>query len=370
MCNARDSVAADARLEQARRKAEIMAALEQHPFRPPWWLRGGHAQTIWSPLFRRGRAVAWRREAWTTPDDDWLFVHVLNGHPDKPSVLVLHGLEGSARSNYVGGLFRAFAPLGWTMYAMEYRGCSGEANRARRLYHNGETRDLAFVVRSITDRAPGRRLYIAGFSLGGNITGLWLGRQAGDVGPQVGGAAVVSAPYEPLVAGPHIDRVLRGAYARHFLKGLIPKAVAKERQFPGCMDIARVCQSRSLREFDEHATAVLHGFSGAEDYWGKTGCGQYLDRIRVPTLLLSAADDPFNPASTLPRGHAASSPYLHGVFAARGGHVGFVSGLPWRTRHWAEEQILRFFVAYEAFWTGDGASTGRASQCRGGGVGN
>ena len=326
-----------------------MAELEAHPFRPPWWLRGAHAQTVWSSRVRRLRPVPVRRERWTTPDDDSLFVHVLDGKPGSPTVLVLHGLEGSVQSNYVQGLFHAFGRLGWTMIAMEYRGCSGENNRARRLYHNGETTDLAFVVRTLVAREPSIRLYIAGFSLGGNVTGLWLGKYPDDVPEQLCGAAIISAPYEPTIAGPHIDRVLRGAYARHFLKGLIPKAIAKERQFPGCIDIEKVRRSRTLWEFDEYATAVLHGFNGADDYWTQTGSGQFLGRVRVPTLLVSAADDPFNPASTLPRRQAAESPWLHGLLPAHGGHVGFVYGTPWATRHWEEEQIARFFGAYERF---------------------
>lgn len=332
---------------QAAWKAAALEVLEAHPFRAPWWLRGAHGQTVWSPLFRRVAPVGVRRERWTTPDDDCLYVHVLDGVPGAPVVLVLHGLEGSVRSNYVQGLFQQIKALGWTMVALEYRGCSGEENRARRLYHNGETRDLAFVVRRLVERDPAVRLYIAGFSLGGNVTALWLGKHAGEVPAQVRGAAVVSAPYEPTVAGPHIDRVVGGAYSRHFLKGLIPKAVAKERQFPGCIDIERVRRCRTLWEFDECATAVLHGFEGADDYWTKTGSGQHLGAVRVPTLLLSAADDPFNPASTLPRRQAAESPWLHGVFPERGGHVGFVYGRPWDTRHWAEEQIVRFFGWYD-----------------------
>ncbi len=331
-----------------RRKAAVMAKLEAHPFHAPLWLRSAHLQTVWSPLYRRVPPIDLRRESWPTPDDDRLYLYSLDGDPGKPTVVILHGLEGTVQSNYVQALFHRFHRIGWNVVAMEYRGCSGEENRARRLYHNGETTDLAFVVHTLVERDPAACLYLAGFSLGGNITGLWLGKHFDEVPPQICGAAVISAPYEPTIAGPHIDRVLGGVYARHFLKGLVPKAIAKERQYPGCIDIERVRQCRTLWEFDEYATAKLHGFAGADDYWTRTGSGQFLHQIHVPTLLLSAADDPFNPASTLPRRQADESPWLHGLFPNTGGHVGFVYGSPWATRHWAEEQIMRFFQAIDA----------------------
>lgn len=341
-------IPADRANAQPQRKSRVMAALESHPFHAPWWLRSAHLQTVWSPLIRRVPPAPARRERWTTPDDDCLYVHTLDGTQGAPVVLMLHGLEGSVRSNYVQAMLHRVHQLGWTAHAMEYRGCSGEPNRARRLYHNGETTDLAFVVRKLVERDPTVRIFIAGFSLGGNVTALWLGKHAAEVPPQVRAAAVVSAPYEPTVAGPHIDRIARGAYSRHFLKGLIPKAIAKAEQFPGCIDRERVRRCRTLWEFDDCATAVLHGFDGADDYWSKTGSGQHLHTVRVPTLLLSAADDPFNPASTLPRRQAAASPWLHGLFPDHGGHVGFVYGTPWNTRHWAEERIIHFFRAYES----------------------
>ena len=96
-----------------------------------------------------------------------------------------------------------------------------------------------------------------------------------------------------------------------------------------------------------HATAALHDFRDAYDYWARVGCGQFLPGVRVPLLLVSAADDPFNPGSTLPHAQVAANPWLVPSFAERGGHVGFVHGVPWRTRHWAEEQVERFFAALD-----------------------
>ena len=173
----------------------------------------------------------------------------------------------------------------------------------------------------------------------------WLG-ELGHAVP-VRAAAVVSAPYDLTVSGPHIDRVLGGAYARHFLKTLVKKAEAKERQFPGCVDIERVRRAATLRAFDNDATAALHGFRDVDHYYDSQGCGQYLKHVRVPTMLLSSEDDPFNPACTLPREEADASDWLHPQFTKFGGHVGFVCGTPSGFRYWAEEHIVRFFQLYE-----------------------
>jgi len=323
------------------RKTELLDTLARHPYQTPWWLRNGHAQTVFSPFFRRPSVVATRRVQRDTPDDDFIHLHFCDGKPEMPTVLMLHGLEGSAQSKYLLGLNALFHAIGWTAVSLEFRGCGGKMNRAPRLYHSGETTDLAFALERLCENAG--PIYAIGFSLGGNVLAKWLGETGSAATRFVRAAAVVSAPYDLTVSGPHIDRVLGGAYAKHFVRLLIAKAVAKERQYPGIIDIDRVRRSRTLWEFDEHATAALHGFSGADEYWATQGCGQFLDAIRVPTMLLSSADDPFNPGSTLPRERAERSPYLIPQFTQRGGHVGFVCGkTPLQPRFWAEEHVVRF----------------------------
>jgi predicted alpha/beta-fold hydrolase len=333
--------------EQARRKAAVMAMLEAHPFRAPWWLKNRHLQTGWNHFFRRLPAPNVRQERWDTPDEDFVDVYLDEGRTDRPAVLMLHGLEGSVRSKYIVGLQHAFAEIGWGTAALEFRSCGGEINRARRLYHSGETTDLAFVAERLTRRWPGRRLYVVGYSLGGNVTAKWLGEDPDAVPEAVAGAAVVGVPFDLAGSAGHFERSLRGAYSRHFMRRLIPKAVEKARQYPGVMDLERVRRSRSFADFDTHATAALHGFRDAEDYWARSSSGQFLGNVRKPLLLISAMDDPFNPPETLPWAAAVESPYLHPLFTREGGHVGFVYGLPWAVRHWAEEQIVRFFEAYE-----------------------
>jgi hypothetical protein len=338
---------------QERFKRDVLRRLEATPFRVPSWLTNAHAQTIWSRYGHRAARPLMELERWDTPDGDFLRIHTLETHPEAPTALLLHGLEGCVESTYLVRLIHVLRAEGFNVMVMEHRSCGGEMNRARRLYHSGETTDADFVVREFGRRNPGRSLYIAGYSLGANVTAKWLGEQGDDTPAYVQAAAVVSAPYDLMASGPWVDSgVRRQIYARHFLRKLIPKAIAKEQQYPGSLDIERIKRATTFREFDTHGTAALHGFRDADDYYTQSACGQFLANIRRPTLLLSAADDPFNPGTSLPRRLADESPYLHGQFTERGGHVGFV-GLNGgrRVTFWAEDQIARFFAAYRRLLT-------------------
>jgi uncharacterized protein len=143
----------------------------------------------------------------------------------------LHGLEGSVQSNYILGLMDAFGRKGWGVTVFEHRTCGGTMNRAKRTYHSGEASDLHFVVKRLIER-DAARIFVAGFSLGGNVTGRWLGMLGHDIPPQVKGAALICPPFDLTVAGPHLDSVLWGAYTRWFLRTLVPKAIAKAQQYP------------------------------------------------------------------------------------------------------------------------------------------
>ncbi len=333
--------------EQTALKAEVMAELARNPFNPPWWLKNPHGQTVGARYIRRIDLPQTRLERFDTPDDDFLRIHFIDGHPDAPVGLILHGLEGSLESTYVLGLILQFKNVGWNSVIVEHRSCGGEMNRGRRMYHSGETSDLAFVVDALEKRWPGKPIYVAGYSLSGNQLAKWLGEEGDRVPEQVRAAAVISAPYDLVESAKFLDTGIRQMYVRHFLRMLIPKAIEKNQQYPGILDIEKIKQARTFKDFDDHATAPLHGFEDAHDYYTRVSCGQFLHGVRRPTMLLSAHDDPFNPGSTLPHALSEQSPYLHPQFAKHGGHVGFVrAGDTGGVGYWAEEQVLRFFLAY------------------------
>lgn len=320
-------------------------AVASRPYRPPWWLRNHHLQTAWGPLLRRRAQLPFRLERLETPDDDFLRTHWLEGDDDAPTVLILHGLEGSVASHNVVGFAAAVREtLGWSVVVMEHRSCGGELNRARRMYHSGDTSDLELMVHELQRRGV-QDLYLFGISLGGNVLGKWLGEQSEEAPEWIRGAAVLSPPFDLLLSGPVIDRAAFGLYTKRFLRTLVPKALAKADQFPGSMDAKKVAASKTFRDFDTWATAALHGFRDAEHYWDVVSCARVLDHVRVPLLLIAAEDDPFNPGTTHPRESVAGNPYLFASFTRRGGHTGWVEGAPPATRCWGEDQAVRFFEA-------------------------
>jgi predicted alpha/beta-fold hydrolase len=317
-------------------------------FRPPWWARNGHLQTIWGPLFRRDQ-LPLRRERLATPDGDFVDLDWLDGDelgPAAPRLLVLHGLEGSSRSHYVSGLLRMGRAAGWRGVAFNFRSCSGELNRLPRFYHSGETGDLAWVVDSLAGRAPGVPIGAVGVSLGGNVLLKWLG-EVGERAPSaIVGAVGISVPFDVAACARVLDHgVHRLVYAANFLRTMRSKVIEKAARYPGYVDVAAARRARSFARYDRVVTAPLNGFRDEVDYWVRASSGPYLPRIRRSTLLLGAHDDPIVPGRTLPDPRRLSS-HVRAEFTERGGHAGFLEGRwPWRFTSWAERRAIEFLTA-------------------------
>lgn len=324
---------------------------ESH-YRAPWWLRNPHLQTLWGPLSRRPPVVATRREEWETPDGDAIQVDRLDPPADDqagfaPRLIVLHGLEGTARSHYARGTLAEAARRGWGADLLLFRTCGGTLNRLRRSYHSGDTGDLTFVVDRVLVEAPRAPLLLAGFSLGGNVLLKWLGERGPDLPTRARAAAAVSVPFDLARGVRHLGQGFARIYQAHFLRSLRRKAYAKLARFSDYADRARLASARTLYDFDDAVTAPVHGFAGADDYYARSSALGYLSRIRLPTLLMSAVDDPFLPAAVLDevRAIARTTPALTVEFSPRGGHVGFVSGAPWRPLYYAEWRLAEFLAA-------------------------
>jgi uncharacterized protein len=345
------------------------------PFRPAWWLPGGHLQTLGGKYLRNPPSLPLRRHRLDTPDGDFVDVdfgpgandgglaHGSSGadpragsssnpafgpglRDDAPLVLILHGLEGFSRRPYVLHAMAALAARGVASACLNFRSCSGEPNRVPRMYHSGETEDAELVLRFLRERWPHRSLGALGFSLGGNVLLKLMGeREDGGLG-LLGAAVAISVPYDLDAGSTYLERGPLGLrYSRYFVDSLKRKVRAKEHLLAPLLDLEAVYRARTIREFDERATAPLHGFRDATDYYRRSSSGGYLEGIRVPTLLIHAHDDPFLPPASIPYGIQDRNPALTAAFVRSGGHVGFVSGTaPGRPRFWAEEEAGRFLA--------------------------
>jgi predicted alpha/beta-fold hydrolase len=308
-------------------------------YRPPSWLRGGHAQTIW-PLLRKGTLPGYRRQRWATPDGDFIDLDWVDAVPGQPLVVLFHGLEGSSRSHYARSLMGMIAGRGWAGVVVHFRGCSGEPNRLARAYHSGDSEEIGWIVRRLHVEYAGP-LFAVGVSLGGNALLKWLGEQ-GDAASIIGAAAAVSAPLDLAASNAALSNGFNRLYARHFLRTLIPAALGKHARHPGLIDAERARAARTLKDFDDAVTAPLHGFRDAADYYARSSAKHFLAGIRIPTLLLNARNDPFLPALALPDPrHLPAS--IIAEFPAEGGHVGFVDGRFPGHNDWLAQRLLGYF---------------------------
>ncbi|HEX2191032.1 MAG TPA: hydrolase, partial [Longimicrobiaceae bacterium] len=197
--------------------------------------------------------------------------------------------------------------------------------------------------RLLAERWPGAPLGAVGFSLGGNVLLKYLG-ECGDAAlPRA--AVAVSVPFDLAAGAASLERGMGRLYTGRFLRTLRRKYRDKRELVGDVVDGARVLAARTFREFDDAATAPLHGFRDAAHYYAASSSAGYLHGIRVPTLLLHSADDPFLPAEAIPRAAARENPFITAAFTEHGGHVGFVAGTPWAPEFWAEAEAARFLAA-------------------------
>jgi predicted alpha/beta-fold hydrolase len=316
-----------------------VAFAPSRPFVPAAGLESPHAQTVFASV-ARGADPAWERRVLGTPDGDFVELW-LAANPGAPLLLLLHGLEGSARSGYITLMARGALERGWSVGALEFRSCGTRSNHTLRGYHSGEWTDPAFVLQRMRASLEPSVVFAAGFSLGGSVL---LNLLADGPSGLVDAAAAISVPFDLLACVRAIDA--GGGWNDVYLKNFVPtmrqKALRKAAHFPGQLDEEAISRANTIQEIDRHFTARAFGFDDEVDYYLKCSTAPKLSRIGVPTLLISAEDDPLAPASHLPA-EVEKNEQLSVVRTEHGGHVGFVEGTVLRPGFWAEEQALGFF---------------------------
>lgn len=260
---------------------------------------------------------------------------------NKPLVIISHGLEGSSDRHYVKGLVKIMCNEGFNALAWNYRSCSGESNKSLRFYHSGATDDLDFIIHCAHQRGF-EEIYLAGFSLGGNMTLKWLGEQGENPPKFIRKAVAFSVPLHLSGSSKQLSRKENRMYTIRFLKTLLKKVQEKSVRYPKDITPKMLSKIKSLKDFDDVITGPLHGFKDAEDYYEKNSSLFYLDQIRVPVLVLNAKNDPFLSEECFPEDLVRNLNFVHLALPTAGGHCGFYPhGDQGNT--WTEERALEWF---------------------------
>lgn len=332
--------------------AEFPHGIFASPFRPAWWLRNPHAQTLFSNFFRKPPQILRTRETLVLADGDFLD---LDWHlppawrEDQPLVLVVHGLSGSSESHYVLGLQSALSRQGWASVALNCRGASGRQNNLPQAYHAGSSTDLRQALEHMAARYPQAARAIVGYSLGGSMTLKLLGESAQE--SLVVAAVAVSVPLLLPLCADRMDQGFSRVYRQHFMGELVAHWEEKMRHLETAGNDAAASRVReqlkrgpfrSFWQFDNDLVAPLHGFSDVHDYYNRSSARQFLHCIATPTLVIQSHDDPFMTPGVLPDA-SELSPQVHFELCRQGGHVGFIEGgTPRDPRYYLERRIPAF----------------------------
>ncbi|WMJ73571.1 alpha/beta fold hydrolase [Cytophagaceae bacterium ABcell3] len=317
----------------------------QPGYQSPAYLYTGHLQTILPALFRRVGNVHYRRERIVTDDNDFLDLDWSTPNNSNHLVIISHGLEGDSCRPYVLGMVRALNLKGSDVLAWNYRGCSGEANKQIRSYHSGFTSDLHYVIQHVLAKQQYDSLYLLGFSVGGNITLKYLGEQKFTIPSEVRCAVNFSVPCNLETTAYHLARFRSKIYMQRFIKSLTSKLKEKDKLFPGTLDLSKLGAIKNFYQFDSQYTAPMFGYKSAKAYWQENSSIHYIKNITLPTLIVSAANDPFLTKECFPISEAEKKSNILLEIPATGGHCGFYEANS-EGIYWSEKRAIEFIGNY------------------------
>lgn len=335
---------------------------ETRPFKPRRWLSGGHVQTLASFLLPRDFRLPPPEERLVEVETGVQVLCHCHWQPDRAhalTVIIVHGLEGSSDSQYMRGVTEKALAAGMNVIRYNQRNCGGTDALAPVLYHSGLSNDVEAVAREVIAHDGVSRLALVGFSMGGNIVLKLAGEWASQAPPQLRAVAVCCPAIDLATSADALHEPGNRIYERYFLWALRRRMLQKARLFPGHFDTARLSGIRSLREFDDKVTAHYCGFANVADYYDRASAAHTVERIAVPTLILSAANDPFVRITAETRQKFSRNPKIKFIETADGGHCAFI-GIPKGSRNrsaaapenqdndtyddgfWAEREIVNF----------------------------
>ena len=272
-------------------------------------------------------------------------------HPrphERPTIVLLHGLEGSSHAHYMAGISDKAWAEGWNVVRLNQRNCGGTEQLSRGLYHSGLTGDPLYVIRELVERDGIGAVALAGYSLGGNLA-LKLAGELGSAAADVSLKAVcaVSPTLDLAVCVDALGRRSNVVYQWNFVRNLKSRMRRKAAAFPGTFSLDALGRIWTVRAFDEAYTAPHHGFRDAADYYYRASALRVVDRIQVPTLIMTSEDDPFVPIAPFRRPEVTGNPHVTIVATRHGGHCGYLERRSdGYDGYWAEREIVRFVTAH------------------------
>jgi predicted alpha/beta-fold hydrolase len=309
----------------------------------PAYLYNGHLQTIVPSLTRRVTGVTYERERLTLSDGDFLDLDWIDTGKNR-LVILTHGLEGDSQRQYILGAARLFSTNGFDVLAWNCRSCSGEMNRAFRLYNHGEIGDIAEVIEHALQTKSYEEIVLVGYSMGGNITLKYLGVHGKKLPAVIKRGIAISAPTDLGASALLLDRPSNRFYRNRFMKKLITKLNQKADRFPGRLDMAKLRQVKRWRDFDDFFSAPVNGYRDASDFYNQASAVNFMPDIVVPTLVLNAQNDPLLSPECSPGWLAEKHPFVFLETPKTGGHVGFLVLRDPYT--YAERRALAFAQGY------------------------
>lgn len=311
-------------------------------YKRPGFFLSRHLETIYPVVFRDVSDVRYKRERLELADGDFLDLDWIR-KGNKNLLILSHGLEGNTESKYLKGMARAATKAGYDVLTWNYRGCSEEMNRNFRFYHSGESADLDLVVKYVLSLEAYEKIGMIGFSIGGNITLKYLGEQGSNLSPFIKAAVTFSAPCDLKAGAEHMALWKSKFYMNRFLRNLHAKVLAKAVQYPDKINDQNFHQIKNFLQFDELYTAPIHGFKDAMDYYRKSSSLFYLTEIKIPTLLVSALNDPFLAKECYPFEQAKTNSNFFLETPETGGHCGFYEKNP-DGNYWSDNRALEFLA--------------------------
>jgi uncharacterized protein len=317
-------------------------------FVPARWLGSGHAMTVytWARPRRFPHLPAPEARLVRVAPDTQVLAHCYWQAPrvGVPTLLAMHGLEGSSSAHYMRGLAAKAWRRGWNAVLLNQRNCGGTEHLTPTLYHSGLTADPKAVLRLLVRDDHIGPVGVVGYSLGGNLA-MKLAAEL-DGAPDIPVAAVVAISptidLERCVRA--IERPANIAYHFNFVRNLRGRMRRKARVWPDLYDLRPLGSIWTIRRFDEVYTAPSHGFEGASHYYASESALRVIDRVQIPSLIVAAEDDPFVPPSQFHEHAVRRNRHVAVCLERHGGHCGFATAGDEDERYWAESTAVRFLA--------------------------